>query len=72
MNEEDLLDAYHGRHPYSYGSRKGVKTLSMSTTGNLKQFYLKVKYIQVIRSLKNQNLHHLSEPMVAIIFGKQT
>ena len=25
MNEEDFLDAYHGRHPYSYGSRKGVK-----------------------------------------------
>ena len=72
MNEEDLLDAYHGRHPYSYGSRKGVKDFVNVDDRELETVLSKSEIYTGYKEFKNQNLHHLSEPMVAIIFGKQT
>ena len=36
MNEDELLEAYHGAHPYSYGSRQGVKDFFNINDGELK------------------------------------
>ena len=36
MNEDELLEAYHGAHPYSYGSQQGVKDFFNINDGKLK------------------------------------
>ena len=70
MNEEEFLDAYHGGQPYSYGSQRGVKDFVNITDEGLKTILQKVIYIQDTQSLKNQNLHPLSEHMATTIYGK--
>ena len=72
MDEDELLDAYHGAHPYSYGGQQRVQDFVNIDDGELKTVLSKSDIYTGYKELKKkQNFHLLLEPMATIIFGKQ-
>ena len=58
MDEQELLDAYHDRHPFSYGSKKTVKDFVNIRNEDLEKVLAQSDiYILITRSFRDQKFH---------------